>query len=136
MEQIKLTGTQIIDTDRMKKSGTFRVTFELTKDDATKFCGALAIAENSELLANLTINFTEIQGNNNGYEVTTLVGKGSIYQRFKRFCDEHGIDYIKQKEELGVIHLFQLEEKYPIEEVEEMLKERMRNLEIKLGLYS
>lgn len=136
MQPIQLTGLQIVESRRMKQSGRRRLLIELTEADTKKYGAALTAWEDNELIFNSDLQPSEVQGNNNGYEKATLSGQGSIYQQFKSFCDKYGIDYAKQKEELGVAHLHQLEEKHSFEEIVAMLKERMFLLERKLGLYS
>ena len=122
MNIIKTTGSKITNYKKMKQSKLVRIEFELTLNDSQRCCGLLAVAEQNDLLADLQINFTEIEGENNGVEKQIKTGE-TIYQRFKRKCIEHSGEkyYQSVKERLGVKHLKELELFYTPKEVELVL---------------
>lgn len=119
MEKVKTQHSKIVNYKTMKQSGLVRIELELNKDDSVRFCGTLAVAEANRLLANLELNFTEIEGENNGFEkqiekaVTPPKEKPyalNIYQKFRLTCiDYSGTAYYeKVKKALGVNHIKEL----------------------------
>ena len=126
MEDINLTGVQIIDHQRLKQSGRLRLVIELTEKDALQYCGSFAVAEQHEHISNVTFKFTEAQGENNGYEGSLKKAakemgeqeKTSIFQELRRACIEYTSEayYNEMKEFLGVKHLKDLVERYGTEQ--------------------
>lgn len=135
MENIKLTGLQIVSNKRMLQSKRRRLTVELTEQDSKVMSGVLSVWEDNEMIFNAELTPTEIQGNDNGTEkqVETLVGKNSIYVQFKRFCESKGINYENQKKLMGVAHLRELEKVYTTKEITDLLNDKMNELSRRLN---
>jgi hypothetical protein len=125
MNNIKTTGSKITNYKKMKQSKLVRIEFELNLNDSQRCCGTLAVAEQNDLLADLIINFTQIEGENNGYE-KQIAGE-TIYQKFKRKCLEYfGENYYQNvKDRLGLKHLRDLEAHHDIKEVSQALQHQI-----------
>mgnify|MGYP003441956413 CR=1 FL=1 len=147
MEPIITTGTKIFDTDLLKSTGIARITLELTEQDSLQFYGSFSVAEGHKVLANVRFDFTEVEGNNNGFKLPEKTGEPikkeeTIYQKFKRTCEDYsGLDYYNRlKKHLGVEHLKELEAKHSVSMVidiltlqEELIFGRQYNREYQLG---
>lgn len=138
LEPFNFKGFKIVNQQKMKQSGCKRITVELTVQDSKLYAGSLGIAEAHDLCFDGTWIPTEIEGEDHvdSMRVKTLVGKNSLYVRFKQLCEEYSGDNFYQdfKNKHGIKHLRELENKMPIEEVQKMLNDEMdRITSIMLG---
>lgn len=137
LEPLKFTGFKIVGQQKMKQSGCKRITIELTESDSKIYAGSLGIAEAHDLTFNGEWTPLEIEGEQNSdtERVKTLVGRESIYVRFKRLCEEYSGEgfYNQFKDKMGIKHLKDLEKLMPIEAVESLLKKEIQAIYDKMS---